>query len=128
MAGISIKLPFGGDDRVSKFALNTTYKEVVKQNLKHLLLTIPGERMMNPQFGVGLVSLLFEQYDGQTLRDVVSAKISEQVDLYMPFVEIINISFIGTEESVEADPNAFRMILEYEVSSLSVADFLDITV
>mgnify|MGYP003122149346 FL=1 len=128
MSGISPKLPLGTDGRVSKFASNITYVEAIKQNFKHLILTIPGEKMMDPQFGVGLIALLFENYDGQTLRDLVHSKIQEQINTYMPFIKIINIQFIGLEESVEADPNAFRMILEYEIPSLAAKDFLDITV
>ena len=128
MAGISPKLPIQRPNSDSGQKLNQTYKEVVKQNFKNLILTIPGERMMDPRFGVGLVSLLFEQYDSHGLRDTVSAKIDEQVKLYMSYIKITKITFVGQDESVEADPNAFRMILEYEAPSLSIQDFLDITV
>ena len=128
MSGISPKIPISSDNRVSKFALNTTYKEVVKQNFKHLMLTIPGERMMNPDFGVGLIKLLFEQAPDQSLRDAIRARIHEQVNTYMPFIRILDINFIGTGESIGADPNALQMILNYEVPSLSIVYFLDITV
>ena len=94
MSGISPKIPISSDNRVSKFALNTTYKEVVKQNFKHLMLTIPGERMMNPDFGVGLIKLLFEQAPDQSLRDAIRARIHEQVNTYMPFIRILDINFI----------------------------------
>jgi phage baseplate assembly protein W len=128
MAGISPKLPIQHPNRDPGQKLNQTYKEVVKQNFKHLILTIPGERMMDPSFGCGLVSLLFEQYDSHGLRDTVAAKIDEQVKLYMPYIKVTKITFVGQDESVEADANAFRMILEYEAPSLSIQDFLDITV
>ena len=35
------------------------YGDLVRQNFKNLLLTIPGERMMDPDFGVGIQRFLF---------------------------------------------------------------------
>ena len=36
--------------------------QLVKQNLKNILLTIPGERAMDPDFGVGVSTYLFENF------------------------------------------------------------------
>ena len=46
----------------SKFGYEmlVTIKQTTKQNLKCLLLTAPKERMMDPEFGVGLKKYLFE--------------------------------------------------------------------
>jgi len=57
--GLSVKLPLylDPDDGIG---LNKTYRESVKQNFLNLLLTIPGERVMIPRFGVGLKRFLFE--------------------------------------------------------------------
>ena len=53
---IGVKLPF---DSPSVFTSTFTTKEQVKSNLINLLLTYPGERVLNPQFGVGLRNYLF---------------------------------------------------------------------
>ena len=58
MAGLSPKLPIQKDP-VDGFALTKTFKEMVKQNFKNLMLTSPGERIMDPEFGVGLRRFLF---------------------------------------------------------------------
>ena len=60
MNGIGPKLPLQRDDINGNYSLITSYAEEVKQNFKNLLLTAPGERMMNPDFGVGLRNFLFE--------------------------------------------------------------------
>ena len=58
MPGYSAKLPlFSVDDG---YALNKTVEDTVKQNLKMLMLTTPGERIMLPNFGAGLIKYLFE--------------------------------------------------------------------
>ena len=60
MAGISPRLPLMLDSVDGPYGLITTYKELATQKLKMLLLTNPGERIMNPDFGVGLKSYFFE--------------------------------------------------------------------
>ena len=60
MNGIGPELPLNKDHRFGTYSLVTSYKNEVKQNFKNLLLTSPGERIMNPDFGVGLRHFLFE--------------------------------------------------------------------
>ena len=57
---VSIGVAFPLDD-TNMFKGTQTLKEQVKANLINLLLTQPGERVNEPNFGVGLKHLLFEQ-------------------------------------------------------------------
>lgn len=91
MAGISPKLPLQLDKR-DGIALNKTLKETVKQNLKMLVLTSPGERLMLPEYGVGIRNFLFEQNISSVRSDIVS-KIREQVKTYMPFIVLEDVTF-----------------------------------
>ena len=43
------------------YSMHQDLAESVKQNVKIILLTNPGERIMSPHFGVGLKRFLFEQ-------------------------------------------------------------------
>ena len=61
MSGVSPKLPLQANDVDGHYALNKTFKEATKQNLKNLVLTVPGEKIMNPNFGAGIHQMLFEQ-------------------------------------------------------------------
>lgn len=67
--------------------LNQTIIEVVKQNLKTILLTVPGERIMDMNFGVGLKKFLFEQNAGQ-VHTQLKSKIIQQVNKYLPYIHI----------------------------------------
>ena len=58
--GYSLKLPLLHDSVDGYYKLNKTLSEVVRQNIKMIVLTTPGERMMNPDFGVGARNYLFE--------------------------------------------------------------------
>jgi len=78
---------------------NKTIKEVVKQNFKNLVLTSPGERIMIPDFGVGIRNYLFEQNDTQTSKAILE-RINQQINKYMPFIEIQDFSPLFDENSI----------------------------
>ena len=54
MNGISPKLPLLVDKQDGPYGLNKRLNQSIKQNFKNLILTSPGERVMIPEFGVGL--------------------------------------------------------------------------
>ena len=97
--------------------------EVIRQNFKHLVLTAPGERIMIPDFGVGIRNFLFEQND-QSTYSAVRSKLSEQVNKYMPFVAIQDVQF----EPGDLDNNQVQIIITYEVLPLEFSDTLTIEV
>ena len=127
MAGISVKLPLHANGEDGHYALNKTFIEATKQNLKNLLLTIPGERIMDPAFGVGLATNLFEQ-NMPYLRDEITARIHNQVNKYLPHVIIVDIDYSSYNESRDVGPNTLRVVLRYRVTPLNQSDLLDITI
>ena len=58
MAGYSARLPMNKDPN-DGFQMLKTIPEVAKQNFKMLLLTEPGERVWDKNYGVGLKRFLF---------------------------------------------------------------------
>ena len=64
-SGITLKLPVALDE-LDGLKLVKNFPELIEQNLKNLLLTMPGERIMDPTFGVGISTFLFEQNDPTT--------------------------------------------------------------
>tara|TARA_A100001515_G_scaffold141560_1_gene138730 strand:- start:349 stop:732 length:384 start_codon:yes stop_codon:yes gene_type:complete len=118
MAGLSPKLPVV-QDPVDGFALTKTYREAIAQNFKNLMLTSPGERIMDPDFGVGLRRFLFEQSTPLLIADI-EERINSQVATYLPFLEILNV-FINTPDQEEYS-NELQVRVEYLVVPLGVAD------
>ena len=85
---VTIGVAFPLDD-VNMFKGTQTIKEQVKSNLINLLLTEPGERVNEPDFGVGLKNLLFEQNPN---IELLKEKIRTQVTRYIPQIEITELS------------------------------------
>ena len=69
MSSIGVALPLLRSSN-DGFEMLKTIKETVKQNLKTIILTNPGERIMDPEFGVGIRRFLFEQVIDQCSKSV----------------------------------------------------------
>ena len=121
MAGISPKLPMSldGDDG---FSLNNTFREAIAQNLKHLCLTCPGERIMDPNFGVGLRNFLFEKNTDFT-KGSKANRISIQTGIYMPFIALEDIQISDT-----MNENGIHIRIIYNILPLGVQDILQIAI
>ena len=122
MAGISVKLPLSRDPE-SGYKLNKTLKQVARQNLKMLVLTAPGERIMIPEFGVGLRNYLFENITTEVFYDI-RQEIIAQVQTYFPFIIINSVDFQretpeGSGMSMEpgSTSNYLHIIINFSVES-----------
>ena len=138
MFGLSPKLPVRRDPGTG-FALTKTYEEMIKQNLKNLVLTSPGERIMDINFGVGIRNYLFEQ-NVQEVYETIEERVREQAITYMPFVEIGRVVFFpggpGVADQIRSrlnydfdkHPNKLNITIEYYVVPMGVFNALDISV
>lgn len=122
MARLTLKVPIS-QDSINGFTTLTNFKEAIKQNFKMLLLTNPGERIMSPNYGVGLKRYLFSNFDEQTFAEV-DAKIREQTLAYMPVIEIREITF----DSSGMDSNVLRAIIKYAIPTLNYEDLMEFTI
>ena len=116
--GISVKLPLAYDEEDGPYRLTKSLKETVAQNFKHLVLTSPGERVMLPEFGVGLYALLFENAT-EEVKTLFAERLYQQTKEYLPFVNIINLESNFIE-------NRWIIKIEYFIDSLGVADALNL--
>ena len=101
------------------FALVKSLKQNIKQNLKMLLLTSPGERPMSPRFGVGMRRYLFEMQSDEVFA-AIDSKIREQVSIYLPYVKIQRVQF----DKSNIDKNQIKLKLVYSVPRVSLNDVL----
>jgi hypothetical protein len=115
MPGIAPKLPIQRDSE-NGFGLIKTYSELIKQNFKNLILTVPGERMMDPEFGVGIRNFLFLSFSEDTPEQIEEALV-EQTSRYMPFVRLGNLDIFEVEDS-----QILSITIQYSVPTVGVAD------
>mgnify|MGYP003148570360 CR=1 FL=1 len=119
--GFAPKLPLSLDPLSGPYAPIKLIDDVVKQNLKMLVLTAPGERVMIPSYGVGLRNYLFEPRTELTKKNIES-KILEQISLFMPFLKKVKIKF---DDTIDAD-DGINMRISYFVEQIGQEDFIDL--
>lgn len=121
MISYSPTIPLNLDPRLG-YSMNMSLANVAKQNFKMLMLTAPGERIMIPDFGVGLRNFLFDQ-KGPLLENQLKEKINQQVSTYMPSISIEHISFEGSE----TDRNTLNISIFYSIPSIGLSDVLNVS-
>ena len=126
MAGITPQLPLNVDNIDGHYKLIKSYKNTVRQNFKNLILTSPGERMMDPEFGVGIRNYLFENTSIE-LTSQIEARIYEQTSKYLPFVDVTNVSFGMQSGDEVGTANALNVTISYYIIPLQFYDNLEIT-
>tara|TARA_A100001515_G_C4590262_1_gene215743 strand:- start:3565 stop:3933 length:369 start_codon:yes stop_codon:yes gene_type:complete len=119
MSGIAPSLPIQLDSD-GGYLLLRTLKDVARQNLKMVVLTDPGERMMDPSFGVGVRRLLFENENSDVAN--ISSRIVSQAKKYVSWVAIENID-------IDNSDNLLVIKIHYYIPAIgSSRDLLTISV
>jgi phage baseplate assembly protein W len=110
---VGVNLPFSGQ---AVFNSNYLTKDAVRNNLINYFLTGRGERYMNPSFGSGLPSELFEQITEDKLN-VLGMKIKDELRLYFPKVVSQDLSLVA-----DPDKNSIEFYLKYSILDSNIED------
>ena len=122
MEGFSPTLPLKVDPTDGPFSMHKTALDSLKQDLKMLFLTNPGERIMDPNYGIGLKRLLFSQ-NSPTLATDITNRTRDQVRKYMNFVTVEDINVITPKEN----ENMVLVSVIFSVSFLNIKDQLNLS-
>ena len=108
--GLSLPLQFGNNTFTQTFQTS----EQVKSNIKNLLLTKKGERILQPEFGSGLQELLFEpsttDFEGR-----IEDTINESIEQWLPYVTVEEIDIEATNEL--RDNNRINVSLKFRIGN-----------
>jgi len=110
---VGVNLPFSSG---TVFNSNYLTKDAVRNNLINFFLTGKGERYMNPSFGSGLPSELFEQITEDKLN-VLGLKIKNELRLYFPKIVTQDLSLIA-----DPDKNSIEFYLKYSILDSNIED------
>jgi hypothetical protein len=110
---VGVNLPFSGP---AVFISNYQTKDAVKNNLINFFLTNSGERFMNPLFGGGLKSFIFEQINADNLN-FLREDINDKISLYFPNIIVNDLVVTG-----QPDTNQITISLTYTVLNTGISD------
>jgi phage baseplate assembly protein W len=118
--GLSLPIQLGNN---GYFASNTDSISQVADNIQNLLLTVPGERRFNNQFGSGLYNLLFQSIGEEVTKDIIVDVIQRDVDRFLNGTTILNVE-LSQEQPDNKDPNSIFISITFRYNNtVGTAEF-----
>ena len=114
---------FNKDLRISPISKDLALlkdEDAVKQSIKNLILTDPGERPMQPFLGGGIRGLLFENITPGILK-VVETRCKDTISTYEPRAEVINVT-----ASSRYDDNTVNVQIQFYIKNVDRPIVLDL--
>ena len=97
------------------FSVNFTTINQAKSNLKNLILTKKGERLMQPEFGCDIWRILFEPIIEGDIESKIEESILNAVNMWLPYLNIDNILFDYDENDI--DTNKIELEIQFSLKS-----------
>ena len=127
---INMKFPLKSLKR-GFFEGNTDTLAAVRENIKTLLLTTKGERVMHNDLGTNIPVLqgqLFEPISREETFEIMRLEIETAIQTYLPYIRILNIKMITQEQEPTLGNNRIRINMAYTITDqTALADNVDIT-
>ena len=86
----------------------------ITRSIRNIVLTTPGEKFFDPDFGSNVSNLLFENVD-----DITASQIQEEIEFsinnYEPRVKLLDVKVIADNDNA-----SFDTIITYEVIGANV--------
>jgi phage baseplate assembly protein W len=112
---IGIDLPIRRDDGLDGFfATTSTTIEAVKNNIRNLLQTNEGERFFQPNLGLDLRRLLFENITEENLLNIQDS-ILDKFEFWLPFVEVRDIQILSSNDTTDIGTNEIRVKILFNI-------------
>ena len=86
----------------------------ISRSLLNIVLTVPGEKFFNENFGSRVSESLFENIDSIT-ANIIEGEIKTSINNYEPRVRLIKVKAVA-----DPDNNSFDVIIEYQIIGADV--------
>jgi len=98
-------------DKFNDFAMTKNSLEQAQHNLKNLLLTSPGERAMQPEFGSNMRAICFEQID-KNLPVTIEKEVRNAVEIWLPYINIQEVNTLTEDQ----DQNKIHVEIKFSTT------------
>ena len=107
---IGLSFPLRKDNR-SDFAMTKNSLQQAQHNLRNLLMTYPGERVGQPEFGSRMRELVFEQIDDE-LPNRIEEEVRRTISIWLPYINILEVNTLTDD----GDENKIFVEVKYSTS------------
>jgi|ETNvirnome_2_130_1030620.scaffolds.fasta_scaffold00056_29 phage baseplate assembly protein W len=121
---INFKFPLRAHNR-GFFAGNDTTLAAVREDIKILLLTRKGERVINSGIGTNIAAYggeLFRQINKAEMRLRITNEIRSVLGEWMPHVNLTKVTVITDDDDPSLKPNDILIKMDYELTRAETAN------
>lgn len=117
---MGVGFPFGKN---SKNYVNSEYgSALLKSQIRQLLLTDRGERVMLPNFGIGIRRFLFDPYNEDT-KSQIEFDIVTSIENYLPTVRILELRVNAIDSMKYSGLSGIQIVLSVvDTGTNAIAD------
>ena len=109
---LGLKLPMTFDNGYD--ASTKTTLEAVKQNVLNLCSTELGERVMQPNLGIGIKKYLFEPFS-EDLVVQIQDTIIESMNFWLPFVQLNDIQVKMSDDNSDVGRSTMEISVDFSL-------------
>lgn len=117
---VKFPLTFETDDPGHDQIGTENLPELVNFNIKNVLLTNPGERLWDNDFGVGINQYLFENFENFEL-EALENDIRSQLAEYVPYIYLNDLQLSRSEEGM-----ALGIRISYTIAQVNTSHVIDV--
>lgn len=132
--GINLKFPLRSF-RKGFFEMNNTTRDAIREDIKILLLTKKGERVVNSTIGTNIPILagqLFEPAIKEDLEPEITIEVKQALATWMPYVTLESLEVFTSAEAprgIALEETQILVVMEYLVNNAeAMRDSIQLTV
>lgn len=115
--GISFPFRINGRGGVTTSELAYNDLTRIKESIYQILLTYPGERVMEPEFGCRLRDFIFENMGDATINTMIKFEIERAITRWEPRVQINEIVISSLEGEGKLYIDLFITVIQYQTET-----------
>ena len=96
--------------------------EITRFHVKNIVLTNPGEKISDPEFGVGIKRYLFENFTTATVQSI-NYRVRSQITRYASHIDILSLQI-----DPFVDENSMSIKLSYYIPEINKSDILSFSI
>jgi phage baseplate assembly protein W len=115
---IGFTLPFAkSTGSLGYFEMTQDDVSAVREDLKSLLITNWGERVMHYSFGCNLIEFLFENNREEDVKERIADRIMSQVATWLPFVSVESLNIVFPEDDATLPSNSIGIQIKFRITN-----------
>lgn len=116
--GIAFPFQITGGGSVATSELTTDDYRRVKDSIYQILMTYPGERIMNPEFGCRIKNFIFDNITDITILGMVKYEIETAINKWEPRIQLLDVILTPEISNTEGNKlyiDIYAKIVKFDV-------------